>query len=540
MAEPHLFWQALERAGRMSWAFLLVAVAWVVRLPVFCGTFASGDEATYSALAAALLDGQRLYSGAVDHKPPLLAVIYAVHQALAGADGIHLVHAMSILVVVATALLLSEVAGRFGLDAAERRAVALIYVLAASTGPAKDVLAANGEVLMALPAVAAVWVAQPAVLPAGRFGAAAWRWPAAGLLAAGAGLLKYQGLAILAPLAVLAATGARPRLLCARAAGLLAGVGVPLAALAGWCWQSGDSESVLFWMWTYPLRYAGALDPWPAAANALRMSTEWELTSAGLLVAAVRGWPAGRGLSEGAAHSALRWLAAVWAAGALAGVAAGGRFFLHYYLQLLPPLCLLAGRGLGRMAAAKGERRALALTAGLFLLPLAGFWVVNVAPGRFHPERAAADAVYRGIGDFVQAHSRTGESLFVWGNSPEIYHYARRTMGTRFPFCNYHSGKIWGTPSDGTGASIDPGLVLEPAWGMLLADLEHRRPALIVDAAAAGLDRWQGHAIARYPALAEVVAVRYRFLAKVAGADIYERLDRGAGAVPSVSRGGDG
>jgi hypothetical protein len=259
-----------------------------------------------------------------------------------------------------------------------------------------------------------------------------------------------------------------------------------------------------------------------------------------LLVAAVRGWSAARDRSEGAAHSALRWLAAVWAAGALAGVAAGGRFFLHYYLQLLPPLCLLAGRGLGRMAAAKRERRALALTVGLFLLPLAGFWVVNAAPGRFHRERAAADAVYRGIGDFVQAHSRTGESLFVWGNSPEIYHYARRTMGTRFPFCNYHSGKIWGTPSDGTGASIDPGQVLEPAWGMLLADLEHRRPALIVDAAAAGLDRWQGHAIARYPALAEVVAVRYRFLAKVAGADIYERRDRGAGAVPSVSRQGDG
>jgi hypothetical protein len=524
----------------MRWAFLLVAVAWVVRLPVFCGTFASGDEATYSALAAALLDGQRLYSGAVDHKPPLLALFYAVHQALAGADGIHLVHAVSILVVVATALLLSEVAGRFGLNAAERRAAALIYVVAASTGPAKDVLAANGEVLMALPAVAAVWVAQSGGRPAVPFQAAAWRWPAAGVLAAAAGLVKYQGLAILAPLAVLAAAGARPRVLCARAAGLLAGVALPLAALAGWSWQSGDSEEVLFWMWTYPLRYAGALDPWQAAANALRMSAEWGLTSAGLLVAAARGWPAGRDLSESAAHSALRWVAAVWAAGALAGVAAGGRFFLHYYLQLLPPLCLLAGRGLGCMAAAEGKRRALALTAGLFLLPLAGYWVVNVAPGRFHPVRTAADAVYREIGDFVQAQSRTGESLFVWGNSPEIYHYARRTMGTRFPFCNYHSGKIWGTPSDGTGAGIDPGLVLQPAWGMLFADLEDRRPALIVDAAAAGLDRWQGHAIARYPALAEVVAARYRFLAKVAGADIYERLDRSIGAEPSVSGRGDG
>jgi hypothetical protein len=68
--------------------------------------------------------------------------------------------------------------------------------------------------------------------------------------------------------------------------------------------------------------------------------------------------------------------------------------------------------------------------------------------------------------------------------------------------------------------------VLEPAWRMLFADIDLRRPAWIVDAAAAGLDRWQGHAIERYPCLASLVASRYRRVATVAGADIYERLDR--------------
>jgi hypothetical protein len=139
----------------------LVAVAFVVRLPVFCETFASGDEATYSALSAALRDGHRLYAGAVDHKPPFLAATYAAIQAAAGSNDIHIVHAVSILIVCATALLLSAFAGRFGLSTAEQRAAALVYVLAASTGPGKDMLATNGEILMALPAVAALVVAWP-------------------------------------------------------------------------------------------------------------------------------------------------------------------------------------------------------------------------------------------------------------------------------------------------------------------------------------------------------------------------------------------
>jgi hypothetical protein len=526
MPEPLPFWQTLACAARVRWVATLVAVAFVVRLPVFCETFASGDEATYSALAAALLDGHRLYAGAVDHKPPLLAATYAAIQALAGSRNIHIVHAVSILFVSATALLLSAIAGRFGLSAAERRAAALLYVLAASTGPAKDVLAANGEILMALPAVAAVLVVQQSMPPGARTGGAAWRWLAAGALAAIAALVKYQGLAILAPLAVLAADGGRVRQICVRAGGLLAGIGIPLAALVVWYGCTGDGGAMGFWMWTYPLRYVGTLTPLLVAANALSMSAAWGLLSAGLLFAVVGGWRDGRILSDRAAHSALRGLAGVWAAGALVGVAAGGRFFLHYYLQLLPPLCLLAARGFGRMAASGGSRRTFVLTALFVLLPLGGSWIVNAVPGRFHPKRVAEESAYRHIGDFVSARSKPTESLFVWGNSPEIYYYARRPMGTRFPFCNYHVGKIWGTPSDRAGAPIDPNLVLEPAWRMLFADIDLRRPAWIVDAAAAGLDRWQGHAIERYPCLASLVASRYRRVATVAGADIYERLDR--------------
>jgi len=169
---------------------VLVAVSFAMRLPVFFGTFASGDEATYCALAEALLDGHRLYIGAVDHKPPLIAVTYAAVLAIGGSKALPIVHAVSILVVCATAFLLSAVADRAGLTMAERRAAAFLYVLSASTGPAKDMLAVNGEILMALPAVAAIVVAWPSPDTERRYRASAWRWMAAGGLAATAALFK--------------------------------------------------------------------------------------------------------------------------------------------------------------------------------------------------------------------------------------------------------------------------------------------------------------------------------------------------------------
>lgn len=531
MPEHVRLWQALGNASRARWVMVLIVLAFAVRLPVFFGTFASGDEATYCALAGALLDGHRLYVGAVDHKPPLIAATYAAVLAFGGSKSLPIVHALSILVVCATAFLLSAVAERAGLTLAERRAAALLYVLSASTGPTKDMLAANGEILMALPAVAAVAVAWSNQAAESHQTAGAWRWITAGGLAATAALFKYQGLAILAPIAVLAARQERPpRPVWVRSAWISAGVGAPLAALVGWTWQAGDLESFSFWMWSYPLRYAGMLPARIWAANALTQSAEWGLLSAGLLFMAVMGWRIARDEGGPTESGLWRCVAAIWFAAALTGVAAGGRFYLHYYLQLLPPLCLLAAHGAGRMAAARPPHRTMCLAAGLVLLPLAGWWVVNANPARFHPQRVAADAAYRAIADVVAERSDPSESIFIWGNSPEIYYYSGRRMGTRFAFCNYLSGKIWGTPADQPGGVIDPTLIVEPAWQMLFSDLDLRRPSLIVDAAAAGLDRWQGHEIAVYPRLAAVVASRYRRVANVAGADIYELVYRGAGS----------
>ena len=95
------------------------------------------------------------------------------------------------------------------------------------------------------------------------------------------------------------------------------------------------------------------------------------------------------------------------------------------------------------------------------------------------------------------------ERIFVWGNSPQLYVLARRPMGARFSSANFVTGESPGTPTETGARNAD--LNQDPVrWQMLFEDLERRRPALLVDAAAAGWDGYGKYPLARYPAAARL------------------------------------
>jgi hypothetical protein len=96
-------------------------------------------------------------------------------------------------------------------------------------------------------------------------------------------------------------------------------------------------------------------------------------------------------------------------------------------------------------------------------------------------------------------------------------------MGTRFSFCNYLTGESPGTPTE-TGQWNADGNQLPAAWGMLFADLERRRPALFVDAAAAGWDGYGKYPLARYPRLRAYVDRNYQPVEVRANVVLYRRL----------------
>ncbi len=96
-------------------------------------------------------------------------------------------------------------------------------------------------------------------------------------------------------------------------------------------------------------------------------------------------------------------------------------------------------------------------------------------------------------------------------------------MGSRFSFCNYMTGESPGTPTETGTWSADANQV-PAAWEMLFDDLERRRPALFVDAAAAGWDGYGKYPLTRYPRLRGYVDKHYRSVETRAGVVLYRRL----------------
>ena len=63
---------------------LLVALVFTLRLPSLFEPHHYGDEGVFAATAQRLLHGGMLYTESWDDKPPLVFLLYAAVQALAG------------------------------------------------------------------------------------------------------------------------------------------------------------------------------------------------------------------------------------------------------------------------------------------------------------------------------------------------------------------------------------------------------------------------------------------------------------------------
>ncbi|HKY04617.1 MAG TPA: hypothetical protein VJQ56_06990, partial [Blastocatellia bacterium] len=194
----------------------------------------------------------------------------------------------------------------------------------------------------------------------------------------------------------------------------------------------------------------------------------------------------------------------IWLAASYAGVAAGGRFFGHYFFQTLPALSLIAARGLVAIAlalktarpASKLSKASKPLTALIclgFIVTLARFHGRTVVlatdwlRGRksqstaewFHDrlnseERLAAAAVKEGSG--------ASDYLFVWGYRPEIYYWSGLAPASRY----LSTQPLTGVTADVHYFGDDYGYLLDQPTtaddrAVLLGDLEQTRPRYIID-----------------------------------------------------------
>jgi 4-amino-4-deoxy-L-arabinose transferase-like glycosyltransferase len=494
---------------------LLILFTVLTRLPALLHPRGIDDEPVYAVVASEIVAGGLPYRDAIERKPPLLFWTYAAVFRLAGPyhwPALHLVAVGWTLLTMAG--LFYAARERFGRDAG--LAAAFLYALFTPWFSFKN-LAFNGELMMNLPIAWALWLALRrdgtgrAMAVIGGLGAVAF------LLKQPAGIATAAfGLAILTP-------GYRARHglgwwgVIARGTWLTLGFAVVMAAAAlvlarqgilaeAWYWTVGDHARVYS-----PLSAVF----WQRAAMTIPFLLICAPLILGAVIAARAGWrPGGALWPERDAVVILLLLTGL----SCVGVAAGGRFYPHYYLQLFVPLAVLAAPAVA--AALAGTplaaaplfrpaplRRWLAATAVVFL----GINTVQLA-GRRAPSPAA---------EYVRRETGAGERIFVWGQAAHLYAESDRRPASRYIATFPLTGYVFGNPRSWDPSFDTSDRILPGAWDNLERDFADHPPALILDTDAA-------RAVPRYPMrsfpqLRRILDAGYVEVARTPDAVIYRR-----------------
>jgi 4-amino-4-deoxy-L-arabinose transferase-like glycosyltransferase len=415
---------------------LLVTVA--VRLPDLSMPL-ERDEGEYAYAAQEMERGGVPYRDTFCQKPPVVFFWYLAGFVAFGetVEGIHLT------------MLVAAAATAYGLYLLVRRlapasaawTAALVYAVA-SPGAGYFGSAANTEIFMLAPVVFGVLLLVTASEMGGRL-----RWFGAGGLATVAVLTKQVAVFSFAGPYLCTAweAGRRGGTKAAAQATVLLAAGAVLACVSilGWLALAGAWDAFLEAAVRHNLDYVGAPFGWRKWQGLYQVFMTrfvpsdvvlWLLMGAGLAALAV---PRFRP-QPGAAFAGL------WFLFSLPGVALGPAGFGHYFLQILPPLAMMAGvrvaqagTWLGRVTARPGLMTGL--LAAAVLAPPLGARLQTL--DRSADERSLELYGYYGwppflaaceVGRYLRETTRPEDRVLVVGSEPEVLFYARRRSATRY------------------------------------------------------------------------------------------------------------
>ena len=514
MDAPRARRQILARVPPRAAAWLALAALALLRWPLLLRPLQDLDEPNFASIAALSATGTLYRDGGVDNKPPGIFWMYQLAFAAGGRFAMVAVHLLCVAVVLATAWTLGRVARRLGGERAGAYAVILYGVFSMALTP--RMIAANTENFMMLPLAAAL-----ALLARGTRPTAA-RAAAAGALIAVACLFKQVavftvGVALLACVLPPEAD-ASPRgrasppahrspvaALAACALGFSAVLGAVAALLAA-------RHALLdAWHWTvFRLVFAYGPSAWSGSllgrlADALLNGELFVIATLPLSLAAFAR------LRDAAEHSRAERLVVAWLPLSALGVAVGGHFSDHYFIQLLGPLAVLGGVAIARRPA-RAWNVAIALFAGAFMLMDALVDPLTLRPCWLRPRHD-----YAALARAIDARTRPDERIFVWGNAPAVYVLADRLPATRF--VGFLRG-LHRSEHESPAAAWDAG---PEVWPLVAEDFARHPPALVVDTASGDYREFGAYPLARFPALHALVAAGWERAGEVEGAMLHRR-----------------
>jgi hypothetical protein len=205
-------------------------------------------------------------------------------------------------------------------------------------------------------------------------------------------------------------------------------------------------------------------------------------------------------------------------------VAAGGRFYEHYFLQFVPPLAMLAAPGAAALAVRWREisLRTRALAVSGVAVPLA-VWLAFAWGKGFAGAYPAQEPRTRALAGWLRANTTAGDTLFVWGHYSPIYTLSGRLPGTRYVNTAVHMGNF--DPEHVSGAFDPASHRSQPDIDATLRDLRDRRPSWFIDTSPARIHRWDLVPLSAFPELARYRDEHYVEVARPGGALVYQRRE---------------
>lgn len=466
--------------GRWWWIGVgLVAFgALLAHLPGYLHQLFDSDEAAIATAGMVVQRGGTLYRDAIDRKPPIPAFAYAGSFVTSGSRDLRPLHVLAALCLAGAAVVLALGARRVAGATAGWWAAGLLIVGATALQPT-DAQAANFAHLALLPGCGAIVAARAGTRRSAIL---------AGVLLGVATLTRQTWVIGIVPACFAAwrSSGRRPSRIAVVAACAAVTIGavalvVPFGAF--WHWTFTGDGSVL------------------ALGESERVGERGGLALDLFVLANVASlWLVAR---RGRHRDDLDlWL---WLAGGLVAFVAGWRFFGHYWLQVLPPLCFLAG--LGAAACRPSTRRMLVVAAAV---PAVAAWALAFSPAGINP-------TVRAMADYATAHSRRDDRVTVWGDAPEVYWLSGRAPGGSMVNTDFVTGKTAGR-SDGPQRLHDatPG-----ARTTFVRSLEAHPPALFFDTSTSGLRDSRKYPVSLVPPVARFLHRHYEPVAQVHGVEVY-------------------
>lgn len=433
-------------SGRLQWriAALFFFLVVFTRLPSFFLSVLDWDESLYVIMAGQWQAGHLPYTTIWDNKPIGIYGIFLVFQTIFG-NPVIAIRAATIAAITATSFAVFRIALVLpGVKETNRLACAVFAGIAfAICSLSNDGLAANTEIFMACFTAFAVVCAVSPQFCSGRPGL---RGLAAGVLFGIAFMTKYVAI-FEAPAIGFALLFIMPGDVRARVqacAGAVMGAALPLVLTV--LLYSATGNLKIWWDCSIASNFLRVATPISADALSYVLNlqvTRWlPLFGAALVLLALAPLLVRRILLNGVAGRAARFhmFLLLWLAGGSLGVAAAKLFYDHYFLQVLPVLCVILAWVVTSLAG--GLRRPLLqlIFAAALVIPCfgAGAAVANACRPLFagqngrllpHPDTPALIA-------WEISHLPAGKArqIYVFDYQPIIYSLAGQTPPTRYAF----------------------------------------------------------------------------------------------------------